>query len=116
MASTLRSRPSSILRYRPRLEALECRLVPTSSFQINVNATAGMHAINPNIYGTAFASSAQLNDLNAPLNRSGGNATTRYNWQANATNRSADWFYESLRDSAGATPGTSNESGDGFIS
>jgi len=31
----------------------------------------------PEIYGVAFASSNQLKDLNVPLNRSGGNTTTR---------------------------------------
>jgi hypothetical protein len=63
---------------------------------VNVDAAAGRHAISPFIYGVAYASQADLNELNAPLNRSGGNATTRYNWQLNATNRGKDWYFESL--------------------
>src|ERR1051325_3787526 len=63
---------------------------------IHVDAAANRHPINPNIYGVAFASSQQLTDLNVPLNRSGGNAMTRYNWQLNASNRAADWFFESI--------------------
>ena len=47
----------------------------------------------------AFASSAgDLEDLNAPLHRSGGNAETRYNWQINATSHAADWYFESIAD------------------
>ena len=49
-----------------------------------------------NIYGVAHATTAQLNDLNSPLNRNGGNNTTRYNWQLNADNRANDWYFESI--------------------
>ncbi len=63
---------------------------------ITVDAAASRHPISPNIYGVAFASTSELEALNAPLNRSGGNAETRYNWQANASNRAADYFFESI--------------------
>ena len=43
---------------------------------ITVDANASRRAINPNIYGVAHATKAQLNDLNSPLNRNGGNNTT----------------------------------------
>jgi len=43
---------------------------------INVDAAANRHPISPNVYGVAFASAAQLADLNVPMNRSGGNAAT----------------------------------------
>ena len=59
---------------------------------INVDANLKRHPINPNIYGVAHATTAQLNDLNTPLNRNGGNNTTRYNWQLNADNRANDWY------------------------
>src|SRR5437870_6216060 len=78
---------------------------------INVDATANRRPINPNIYGVAHATTAQLTDLNSPLNRNGGNNTTRYNWQLNADNRGSDWYFESVGD-ASATPG---ERGDTFI-
>ena len=65
---------------------------------IAVNALANRHAISPMIYGTAFASSNQLADLNFTMNRSGGNAETRYNWQLNAHNHAADWYFESIDD------------------
>jgi hypothetical protein len=78
---------------------------------INVDAAANRRAINPNIYGVAHASTAQLADLNSPLNRNGGNNTTRYNWQLNADNRGNDWYYQSIAD-ASATTG---ERGDTFV-
>lgn len=79
---------------------------------VKVDASAGRHPIDDRIYGVAFAPDATtLADLNAPLHRSGGNAQTPYNWQLNADNKGADWFYESIGD-ASATPG---ERGDTFV-
>ena len=78
---------------------------------INVDAASNRHAINPNVYGVAHASTAQLNDLNSPLNRNGGNNTSRYNWQLNADNRGNDWYYESIGDSSSVA----GERGDTFI-
>ena len=63
---------------------------------INVDANANKHAIDPRVYGLAFATPAQLSDLNVPLNRWGGNNTSRYNWQQNADNRGFDWYFESI--------------------
>jgi hypothetical protein len=63
---------------------------------ISVDAAADRHPISPYIYGVAFATSNQLSDMNLPVNRSGGNATTRYNWQINATSHAADWYFESI--------------------
>lgn len=83
---------------------------PTDTVTIQVNALANRRPINPLIYGTAYATTAQLLDLNAPLNRLGGNNTTRYNWQQNADNRANDWYFESIP--FANTPG---EVGDSFI-
>jgi len=78
---------------------------------IQVDARANRHPISPLIYGVAYATNATLlKDLNAPLHRSGGNATTRYNWQLNATSHASDWYFESIGD-ANAAGGD----GDDFI-
>ena len=74
-----------------------------SPISISVNAQANQNPISPLIYGVAFASSNELKDLNFTLNRSGGNSETRYNWQLNAHNHAADWYYESIDDGS-ATP------------
>ena len=79
---------------------------------VSVDASANRHAIDPRIYGVAFATTAQLTDLNCPLNRQGGNTTTRYNWQLNASNHANDWYYESLAE----TSAVAGELGDTFIS
>src|SRR5919109_373422 len=79
---------------------------PTVS--INIDAAANRRPINPNIYGVAFATTSQLADLNCPLNRSGGNATSQYNWQCNCDNRGSDWYFESL-DSGSPAPGKLND-------
>ena len=88
-------------------------LSPATNFPITITVDALMnrHPISPLIYGVAFASSNQLSDLNSPLNRSGGNSETRYNWQIDAHNHAADFYYESIADSAGI-PGAST---DGFM-
>lgn len=76
-----------------------------------IDAAADRRPINPEVYGVAFGSTGALGDLNVPVNRLGGNNTSRYNWQLNADNRGQDWFFESIP--FAATPG---EVGDTFIS
>lgn len=67
--------------------------------------------INPLIYGVNFATQAQATALRLPLNRSGGNATTRYNWQQNCTSSASDWYFFSH-----AEPGTQpGEAVDSFV-
>ncbi len=77
---------------------------------IQIDAATNRHAINPLIYGTAYATTAQLLDLNCPLNREGGNNTSRYNWQLNADNRANDFYFESI-----PFANTAGEIGDTFI-
>ena len=85
---------------------------PITNPVLRVDVLADRHAINPWIYGVAFASgSNQLSDLNVPLHRSGGNATTRYNWQLNASSRASDWYFESLP----SPSSTAGADGDDFI-
>jgi hypothetical protein len=69
---------------------------PAQPITINVDAALNRRSINPNIYGVAGATTAELAELNAPLNRSGGNNTSRYNWQQNADNRGNDWYFQSI--------------------
>ena len=82
---------------------------PAANLIVDVNANR--RAINPNVYGLAFATTAQLQDLNVPLNRYGGNNTSRYNWQINGDNRGQDWYFESLGD----TSAVAGERGNTFI-
>jgi Glycoside hydrolase family 44/PA14 domain/Fibronectin type III domain len=85
-------------RARLRMELLEPRLAPAV---VAVNAAANVHAIDPNVYGSAFASTAQLADLRLPLNRNGGNASDTYSFAQDATNHASDWFFESIPSGSG---------------
>src|SRR6266852_1401403 len=93
---------------------LSCAVVfaqnPAAS--VTVDAAASRHAIDPRVYGIAYGATAQLSDLNVPLNRYGGNNSSRYNWQLNADNRDQDWYFESIGD----TSAVAGERGDTFIS
>lgn len=68
---------------------------PTATV-LAIDAAAGHRPISPLIYGVNFATSEQLTDLNAPINRSGGNSASLYNWAIDARNAGKDWFFESL--------------------
>src|ERR1700752_1722038 len=93
------------------LESAAIGRAQNPAVNIAVDANASRRAINPNIYGVAHATTAQLNDLNSPLNRNGGNNTTRYNWQLNADNRANDWYFESIPEPSAVA----GERGDTFI-
>ena len=73
---------------------------------VSVDADANRHPINSNIYGVAYADAHDMATLNAPLNRWGGNSTSRYNWQIDAHSAAADWYFETYSDGNG-TPGGS---------
>ena len=78
---------------------------------ITVDAAANRRPIDPDIYGVAYATTEQLQDLNAPLHRYGGNNTSRYNWQLNADNRGFDWYFQSIPESSA----TAGQRGDDFV-
>jgi PKD repeat protein len=83
---------------------------PTATVTVDVNANR--RPIDPRVYGIAYGTTAQLSDLNVPLNRYGGNNTSRYNWQVNADNRGQDWYFESIPEASSVA----GERGDTFIS
>ena len=51
---------------------------------LSVDVEAKRHPINPHIYGMAYADPALAREIHLPINRWGGDATTRYNWQVAA--------------------------------
>ena len=78
--------------------ALNAAAADNPAVTVAIDVTVNRHAINPMIYGVSFGTPADLKALNAPLNRSGGNTTTTYNWRLNASNHDAEYFFESLPD------------------
>ncbi|MBN9392584.1 MAG: glycoside hydrolase family 44 protein [Chloroflexi bacterium] len=67
---------------------------------LTVNVLGQRHSISPDIYGmngygtnlTDFASLMQ--NIHMPVERWGGNSTSRYNWQTNSFNSGSDWYFE----------------------
>src|SRR5450631_994706 len=63
---------------------------------LTVDAGSGTHTINPYIYGmnayTLNASAAKA--VNLPIDRWGGNATSRYNYLLDVSSSASDWYFE----------------------
>ena len=78
---------------------------------VAVDAQSHRRAISPNIYGVSYGETTDLATLNATLNRWGGNATTRYNWQIDAHSSASDWYFETYADG----PGTPGGNADKFV-
>lgn len=65
---------------------------------LTVDFNAEKYPISPYIYGMNFADADLAAEIGIPVSRWGGNATTRYNWQIDVSNRAADYFYENIPD------------------
>jgi hypothetical protein len=65
---------------------------------LTVEASSMRHTIPDAIYGMNFADPALAAELRLGVNRWGGNATTRYSYLADTSNRAADWFFENIPD------------------
>jgi hypothetical protein len=63
---------------------------------LSVDPSASRHAISPYIYGMNFADEDLAEELGLPVRRWGGNATTRYNYLYDETNRGSDWYFENV--------------------
>jgi hypothetical protein len=60
---------------------------------VSVDPALDRRPIDPQIYGVNFARAGQLDDPGFSVNRWGGNATTRYNWQVDVSNRGSDYVF-----------------------
>src|SRR5579875_3209034 len=67
----------------------------TAPPQLSVDAAAGIHSIDPNIYGMAnYGLDPQFaREIALPNTRWGGDGTTRYNWQVDSSNSGGDWYF-----------------------
>ena len=63
---------------------------------LSVDAAAGRHTISPYIYGMNFPDESLAAELHLPLQRWGGNSTTRYNYLNDISNRASDWYFENI--------------------
>ncbi len=69
---------------------------PSAGPALSVNAATVQHTISPLIYGLNFAEEALAEDIDLPINRWGGNGTTRYNWQLDMSNHASDWYFQNI--------------------
>jgi sugar lactone lactonase YvrE len=72
---------------------------PTNAIELTVDAAAQRRTINPLIYGMNFAPEALADELALPVNRWGGNATTRYNYLTDIANHALDWYFQNIKES-----------------
>jgi len=69
---------------------------PGQGPDLTVDAAASRRAINPLIYGMNQYSAAfdtVASAVRLPVERWGGDATTRYNWQLDVYNSASDWYF-----------------------
>ena len=66
---------------------------PPGNVTVAVDPAVGRHPINPHVYGVNGDGSSTLP---YPLKRWGGNATTRYSWEDDVSNRASDWFFMNI--------------------
>lgn len=69
---------------------------PPEPVAVAVDPGADVRPVNPWIFGVSFGSHEDAADLPWPLDRWGGNSTTRYSWQHDIGNRASDWFFYNI--------------------
>ena len=89
----------------------------TGEETLTVDITNAQHTISDGIYGMNFADQSVATELEIGVNRWGGNAVSRYNYQLDVSNRASDWYFLNVPNDVaniGALPAGS--SADNFIS
>lgn len=76
------------------ITALSC-VSSASSISIAVDTEAQSRPISPYIYGISVSGGAKayFEEMGVSVVRWGGNARSRFNWEINASNSGADWYY-----------------------
>lgn len=85
---------------------LTARVAPTrvvaakkvSRVNLKIDAKAGRHPISRLIYGVNFAgqTTGLSSAFRVPVDRWGGNSTSRYNYRNDTYNTGQDWYYENI--------------------
>ncbi len=77
--------------------------------ELKVNVQLDRHAISPDIYGmnSYGVDAAFARSLHIPVQRWGGDGTTRYNWLVDSSNAGADWYFTGGNGQEKPTPGAS---------
>jgi|GEM_PF-480890 len=90
--------------------------LPSLGPALTVDVSQVNGPISEHIYGLNFADAALAAELSLPVNRWGGNSTTRYNWQLDTSSRAADWYFENIPNTVtDASQLPNNSSSDQFV-
>jgi hypothetical protein len=74
--------------------SVQAQAVATKTVHITIDALTNRHSISPFVYGGSYPQdAATIADSGLSVVRWGGNATSRYNWQAGTENSAADWYW-----------------------
>ncbi len=67
---------------------------PATSISVSVDVLSNRHVLSSYVYGGAYPNNAStITDSGTTVVRWGGNATSRYNWQAGTYNAANDWYF-----------------------
>lgn len=88
---------------------------PPSPITVTIDPGAGRHPISSWIYGVSLTDPQDPAMPPYPVRRWGGNATTRYNWQQDVSNRASDWFFINYANSTDVNLLPSNSTADRFV-
>ncbi|HET9485553.1 MAG TPA: glycoside hydrolase family 44 protein [Xanthomonadales bacterium] len=81
---------------------------PPMPIAVAIDTTLDRRPIDRRIYGVNFASATDLARVPYPINRWGGNTTSRYNWRFDVDNRGADYYFQRIVSGSGVgLPGNS---------
>src|SRR6202451_1670352 len=88
--------------------ASQCSLAQTTP-TLSVDAAGNPHPIDADIYGIANygLDAGYAREIQVPNIRWGGDGTTRYNWQVDASNAGFDWYFMGGNGEATAVPSAS---------
>lgn len=68
------------------------------SVAVDVDFAAAGRPVSPLIFGVSYGDPARNAEIGYPLVRWGGNAASRYNWQADVHNTGSDYYFENIVD------------------
>jgi Glycoside hydrolase family 44 len=71
---------------------------PPATIALSIDTSKNRHTISDYVYGINWASETLARDLRLPVRRQGGNATTRYNYKTDTSNRASDFYYLNVPD------------------
>lgn len=78
--------------------------VEAATVAVSIDPSLDRRPVDPAIYGVNFALPGQLQDPGFTVNRWGGNATTRYNYVSDVSNRGSDYFFLNVAEGSGLGP------------